>query len=291
MFLDFVPFSAARPAQSASSDLGSRWSQLHNEDQNKPVFITYDALESDPRFKGIPMSDFNDANHYVPIQRSKRVSDAANNLIIAFQEVTNIFLGTDEKSSDPAFISAAIDSHLSRVEALPSTEDVPRGEPLWNDWSYEAMRLVCLVYFTALRYRIPFSAASEHLTMRRKDWCPKTSHAAFPEFSEREERRLPSTLFMNALFKTDMPNLWGPLAPVLLWTCLVMSAAARFHPGEFPRLDDSLANQWIGMTSMRCSLTVAFGPAGQFMGILRAILEIQSRLNETLHPPLAVWQS
>ncbi|KAF2083316.1 hypothetical protein K490DRAFT_69931 [Saccharata proteae CBS 121410] len=190
-------------------------------------------------------------------------------------------------------------SLLSRLYSLPSASSP--NTPVHRDWIYESIRLLSLVYATALHRCLPFSIAYAQTTDPQSPSpspsvsSSTTSTSTSEPVSESEnpkrsssssssnsnsnssQTRTPSLIatLVSTLYKTDPHEMWGEMAGVLFFLSLVGAAAGRSLSGNEQMHRRSLV--WI---AVQCTAVTTMGHSDAEMGILRRLCRVQEILGE-----------
>ncbi|KAF2761587.1 hypothetical protein EJ05DRAFT_177861 [Pseudovirgaria hyperparasitica] len=252
---------------------GAKHADLHGDSSSASVYSPH--MKRGPKMGFIgqlvePFADPSELVEFLPIRQSKYFSKHAHDLLITLRNTINIFLdlSDDARQSDALHrkpstmedIQSDLKAVLLHTQLLPSAADLSSQNPVAGDWLYECCRLTCLVAFTFMYLRIPFSQ-SNHL------------------LAERYSSVLPTTAFGAALLRTDLTNLWSDMSAILTFLVIIMAAAAaKITPAS--KEHDYRARKWIIMTYMRSCITLGFEPGWAFNGLLRLLVDVQAQLTE-----------
>ncbi|KAL5121529.1 hypothetical protein ACEQ8H_000601 [Pleosporales sp. CAS-2024a] len=130
-----------------------------------------------------------------------------------------------EERQSNAYISHRSRSEpiIERINALPSA--AVAGHTDSDDWVYESCRIAALIYTDALHELRPFSHLDSPGHANHGFSHAHQYPAAQPPFQP-STRSLPEEL-LEALVKTNLPNVWSDMIGVLYWVCTVGAIAAR----------------------------------------------------------------
>ncbi|CAK4031572.1 Hypothetical predicted protein [Lecanosticta acicola] len=165
------------------------------------------------------------------------------------------------------------DVHMLRDEifALRPAAERPDDFPGANDQhTYEALRLVAMVYSHALAHEIPFSKSASELS--RSFATQKSWH----------------TLIQSHIQRTNLSDCWSHMAGVLFWATLVAAACANpdsasvaLATRDRDRWDEhEEARKWLTAVAMRCSILLSFEYGGAILETLKRLVGMEQALGE-----------
>ncbi|KAK5123177.1 hypothetical protein LTR85_003375 [Meristemomyces frigidus] len=223
---------------------------------------------------------------------------AKDNSIFELLEVgrnlTNTFIerhgssNRSARSTDQMGYLVRLDDKLHRIAQYimtprPAMELDFRTMP--ERYTYEAIRLTCLLYSQALAKRVPFSEAAAQRNTPNKGI---NANQDMPTQAPAVHVRI-----RNALMKTDTTDCWGHMAGVLFWIALVAGAAANptaapsgYADGNEPgiRAEEQAAGEWFAAIVVRCSIVMGFEFGPSIMETLKRMVGIQQVLRQGSTP-------
>lgn len=162
---------------------------------------------------------------------------------------------------DPLTFHNRITDIYQKTLELSSAKD--QRSNVHGDWTYEACRIVALIYSRGISKRVRFSDVAK---MYRRS-------STFAFYSDRpyaynaETQSLPAQL-KAALLKSDLSDCWGDMAGVLFWVALIGAAAAK----------EEKERKWLRAIAVRCTVVLAFEHGAAVLRMLRELLRITEGL-------------
>ncbi|KAF2101079.1 hypothetical protein NA57DRAFT_74670 [Rhizodiscina lignyota] len=178
------------------------------------------------------------------------------------------FLSTAET---PCEFQAAADATLKRIEAIPPLRR-DSGMPLsYTTWMFETVRIVSLIYVTAIAKGVPFSKAATMVDARCES-IPNLSSGTLPTVLH---------ALVTALTNSNTSEAWADMSGVLYWCVVVGAAAARKRTTEASWTDDDeWVRRYLVATGVRISILLCFEHAEPATVSLRRVNKVQELLEK-----------
>lgn len=225
---------------------------------------------------------------FFTIVRSKFCTEQMYELLCDMRDLTDLFFQSfldpdyNDKSDTvpqiscqpppkPCDLQTAAEACLKHIETL-SPLAIMSGTPMsYAAWMFEVVRVISLIYTTAIAKGIPFSKAAIIINAR----CEHTPIATTPGM-------LPSSLhsLVTALQKSNASESWGDMSGVLYWCLMVGGAATRKRgdPADWTD-DDEWARRYLAATGVRLSILLCFEHAEPTTVSLRRLNKVQELLS------------